>query len=234
MTRIAWRQIDGYAGLPPRSALLGDGASRNGLRIAGVQWVWAENLPLESDEWRELTDRVSDDGWCEISDFLPRVRFVAEIRTSQSPRHDVKDIDPATVGIVDRMPLEDLAPDPKATAKTRFDVPGQIEIETRSATSQLLVVNERFHRGWSVRIDGIETNNFVAYGDFQACVVPAGEHRVSWVFRPSSLRWGRCLSLVGLLATTVLSIIGVLVRRVKFGARVNFGALTKFGATVKT
>ena len=58
--------------------------------------------------------------------------------------------------------------------------------------------------GWDARLDGEPVETVVVEGMYRGVDVPAGEHRLEWVYRPSPLRWGGMLSLFSLLLGTGL------------------------------
>ncbi len=80
----------------------------------------------------------------------------------------------------------------------RFE-PNRIEIQTRNSQDGLLCVSEIYYRGWEAWIDGkrapVEKVNYTLRGVF----VPAGNHRVEFVYRAHSFRNGAVWSLLGLL-----------------------------------
>jgi hypothetical protein len=78
------------------------------------------------------------------------------------------------------------------------DRPGAIHLRTQTKGLAQLVVSERFHPGWRVRIDGRAEESPARSAEFLACTVKADESIVEFVFQPSSLRYGKWLSAVGL------------------------------------
>ena len=81
------------------------------------------------------------------------------------------------------------------------DRPGHILVDVEAGGTQLLVVTERFHRGWIASIDGHEFPTLPVYGDFLGCVIPAGRHQVELTFRPVSVQLGLLMSLAALAVT---------------------------------
>lgn len=92
---------------------------------------------------------------------------------------------------------------------TRFE-PNRLEIATRNPQDGVLVLSEIYYRGWEAWIDGkrvpVEKVNYTLRGLF----VPAGEHRVEFVYRAHSFRNGAAWSLMGVL---LLLVVGVAERR---------------------
>jgi len=85
---------------------------------------------------------------------------------------------------------------------TKYE-PQRIELETRNGRPGFLVLSEVYYRGWEAWIDGrrepVERANYALRG----VGVPAGEHRVEFVFRAPGFRTGAVWSLLGLLLLLV-------------------------------
>jgi hypothetical protein len=79
------------------------------------------------------------------------------------------------------------------------DRPGQIEVRVHPCW---LAVSERYHSGWKAEIDGRPSEVFRSNGEFLGCVISGEherEHHVKLTFAPASLRYGKWLSLTGLI-----------------------------------
>jgi hypothetical protein len=165
----------GYAGLAPRQAL--DLNKPSVQRAAGVRW-------------RLGTATTT------LPEPLPRARLVTRSRVSADPNLDIDAIDPAVEALVaSPLPLVEGVP---GTATITRDEPGNIRIVAETATRQLLVLAERYHRGWTVTVDGRTRRVHRVYGDFMGCLVEPGRHQVRFQFQPQSLAVGRVVSLVAL------------------------------------
>lgn len=70
------------------------------------------------------------------------------------------------------------------------DDPEQLEIETASSEERYLVLADRYYPGWIARVDGKEVEILRAYGVLRALRLGPGRHRVSFEFRPRSVRRG--------------------------------------------
>ncbi|HEY7514580.1 MAG TPA: hypothetical protein VIC87_08885, partial [Vicinamibacteria bacterium] len=84
------------------------------------------------------------------------------------------------------------------------DEPDRVVIGTSSGRPGWLVLNDTFAPGWRAEVDGRTRPILRANGLVRAVEVGAGRHRVEFVYAPDSVRRGAALSLVGLLATSVL------------------------------
>lgn len=172
-----------YLGLVRSSAL--DPSASVTQRIAGVKWTWTPA------------------GWIPVEDPMPRGRLVTEWRVSAAPAADLAQIDIVRTVLVDAPPGETAGPPGRATLVE--ERPGRLVFDTNASASQILVTTERFHAGWRVEIDGApHVSPIRAYGDYLACPVPAGTHRVALKFDPPSFRYGLRVTLVGLLVTAVI------------------------------
>ncbi|MFL5327643.1 MAG: YfhO family protein [Gemmataceae bacterium] len=171
----------GYVGLTPPRLL--DYSTDETQRVAGTSW------------------RHDGTTWHPI-DGLPRVRLLTQAKVSSDPRADLATIDPSQTVLLDRN--VNVPPSEPGTCEVIVDRPGHVEILTSTRTLQVLVFTESFHEAWHATIDGEPVEILRAYGDFQACEVPPGKHRVEFRFVDASVTWGRRLSLAGLVCSVGL------------------------------
>lgn len=171
------RLTDGYTGLDAVAILNPREPATQ--RLAGVNW------------------RYDSGRWARVTDALPRVRLVAASIVSTSPGEQLNAIDAAAIALVDR-PLA--LSGARGTARLTHELPGQFEVETTAEGRQLMVTTEKFHDGWHATIDGNPAPVLRAYGDFLACEVPPGSHRVMLTFRPRGFVVGEKISSSALLA----------------------------------
>ena len=200
ITLAGYERWDGYAGLAPQRVL--DPLRLSTMRLAGVRWV--ARTP-EAEKIAGLTGQNAS--WLEVPDPLPKYRLVSEVIVEAHHAQAIQRIDLAACAIVDHSLTETagLAPGdarlPPGRVGVRREACGRIELITRSPTRQMLIVAESFHPGWQARVDGEPVEICRVNSDFFGCPVPAGDHVVVLEFRPASLRWGRGLTLLGLLLT---------------------------------
>jgi hypothetical protein len=73
--------------------------------------------------------------------------------------------------------------------------PDQLDVRLETKSSGWLVLSDVWYPGWQVFLDGkvvpIARANYL----FRAVAVPAGDHRVSFVYRPGSFYLGALISL---------------------------------------
>lgn len=78
----------------------------------------------------------------------------------------------------------------------------EVEVRTSSSRNALLFLADSYYPGWKVLVDGRPAQLYRADYIFRAVLVPQGEHRVRFLFRPESFAVGTDISiftLVGLL-----------------------------------
>ena len=88
------------------------------------------------------------------------------------------------------------------------DRPGHIIVRTAAPDSQQLSITERFHPGWSATLEnGTELPVIALRGDFVACLVPPGSHRIDFRFRPRSFILGSIISGAGIILLTIGAVV---------------------------
>ncbi len=75
----------------------------------------------------------------------------------------------------------------------------QVALTTRSTHAGLLVLADTYYKGWTVTVDGQERPVLRVNVMQRGVVVPAGEHRVMFIFRPQAVWYGLMLTAAGLL-----------------------------------
>jgi hypothetical protein len=160
----------------------------------------------------------------ELEGALPRAWLARSIRTELTEEQIVKVIrdghfpdgrpfDPRQTALI----AAGEAPDPTLIEASPAHAPARggevriidyqthtIELKTTSATPALLVLSEAYYPGWRARIDGQEAPVLRVDHALRGVVIPAGEHGVSFRYKPTWLVRGLWLTLVGLLGTSVL------------------------------
>ncbi|MGP8243099.1 MAG: YfhO family protein [Bryobacteraceae bacterium] len=77
-------------------------------------------------------------------------------------------------------------------------------MEVDAKRAGVLVLSQRFSKGWSAAVDGGTAPLMRADGELQALALPSGNHQVVVKFRPWQFYLGALFSLAGLLAPLVL------------------------------
>jgi hypothetical protein len=176
------RNASGYAVLQPRRIL--DGRIDAAAEVLEVEWVYSEG------HWRQLANPA------------PYVRLVPKCVLSNQPKEDLEHIDAHDTALVP----EDirLPPGPTGVAELSSDTPGRLLVKTSAGLDRLLAVAESYHPGWQVRIDGAPARPLRLYGDLLGCFVPAGDHRVEFIYHSAALELGTKLSISGFLASVAV------------------------------
>lgn len=86
-----------------------------------------------------------------------------------------------------------------------------VTLRATLAQRGLVVLDDTWAPGWSVRVDGRAAQPLQANAVLRGVVVPAGRHEIVWSYSIPGLRLGAALSAVGLVAA--LAWAGVLIRR---------------------
>lgn len=73
---------------------------------------------------------------------------------------------------------------------------------TQSDAKRPLLVTNIFYPGWVAKVDSEKTDIYKANGIFQAVIVPEGQHRVEFKFRPQSIYNGLYVSALALILTS--------------------------------
>ncbi|HXM46518.1 MAG TPA: YfhO family protein [Pyrinomonadaceae bacterium] len=89
-----------------------------------------------------------------------------------------------------------------------------VEIEVSTPRPGMLVLNDSWDAGWKARIDGIEQPVLQANYAFRGVVVPPGNHRVTFLYRPRLLLIGIYISVATMLLLAIAGI-GFGVRRLR-------------------
>ncbi len=84
--------------------------------------------------------------------------------------------------------------DDAGTAEIRADTPGTVTIATAGPAAALLVLADLAYPGWHADVDGRSAPVLTVDGLLRGVVVPAGEHVVTFRYRPTSLLVGALMS----------------------------------------
>jgi uncharacterized membrane protein YfhO len=77
--------------------------------------------------------------------------------------------------------------------------PERVVISANLAADGYLVLTDAHYPGWRALTDGLETPIYRADLLFRAVYLPAGQHRVEFIYDPLSFKLGAAISLVALL-----------------------------------
>jgi hypothetical protein len=203
---LDYRLVDGFSGLEPASP-----------------------IPIRSDVYARITGAraVLDGVWKVLPDPLPLLRLrnravlmlnreallidsklIADSSLMEHPYTPPgldRDLEQVTHFDFSKAALVDapLSLDPNATGSLDLieDHPGQMKLVASVTGSMLCTVGERFHPGWKIRLDDKPQEIVRVDGSLLGFVVPEGRHLIECRFDPDDFRYGKLISLFGVLIT---------------------------------
>ncbi|HKK58683.1 MAG TPA: YfhO family protein [Salinivirga sp.] len=148
--------------------------------------------------------------------------FVNKVKLVENADAEIaalNDFDPTKTAIVDQRfsnhVADSYAIDSAASIKLTSYSPKKLEYKTKSKTKQLAVFSEVYYpAGWEASIDGEPAKHIRVNYILRALEIPAGEHSVTFEFRPQSYYAGRNISLASsiILILFVIGVFGVEIR----------------------
>ncbi|GAA4331060.1 YfhO family protein [Mucilaginibacter gynuensis] len=110
----------------------------------------------------------------------------------------------------DQVKDKNLATDPAASIKLVSYNPDHMVYESGSTSDQIAVFSEVYYdKGWKMLIDGVEQPYFRADYLLRAAQIPLGNHKIEFIFHPTSYYTGEVISLIGSIIL-ILALIGAL------------------------
>lgn len=100
-----------------------------------------------------------------------------------------------------------IAFDSTNTIKLTSYAPNKLTYVSNAKTPQLAIFSEIFYRGnidWLATIDGKSTNHFRADYVLRGMIVPAGSHKIEFVFDPPTLKKGKTIDLIASILMVLL------------------------------
>jgi len=113
------------------------------------------------------------------------------------PRAYLARCDPGGYGLV-------CAPSEGGAAQVVVDEAERVVIDVDASEPACLVLSDTYYPGWEARVDGEPVEIRPANITFRCVSVPAGNHQVTFEYRPASLRIGAVCSAVGLFGIIML------------------------------
>lgn len=179
------------------------------------------NFYLPSERWRQL-GRFDQVEVYENLRVMPRVWLsqAAKAKPGEEVLQAIRNTSDGQAG-ADQLAValteETVPPAPKTDvfegeAKIKSYAPHRIEIEKKGASNGFLVLSEIYYDGWEAHLDGRPTKIYRTDYTLRGVVVPPGEHRVEFVYRPRSIRLGAMGLAFG---AAVLLVGGLFVRRIR-------------------
>ena len=136
---------------------------------------------------------------------LPRAWLAADAVVAREPdaalhAMQAPDFDPRRTVVLNQaapspLPADSLAGEAVVVEHT----PDRVVVRTRANRAAMLVLADNYYEGWEADVDGGAAPVLRANHTFRAVPVPAGEHRVTFVFRPVALYRGLWIYIAGML-----------------------------------
>lgn len=92
----------------------------------------------------------------------------------------------------------------EATARIIRDRLNDVEVECVTHSASMMVLNDSWVPGWKAFVDGVERPVLRINYAFRGVVVPEGQHRVLFLYRPTMLLAGLAVSAVSLMFVCIL------------------------------
>ena len=145
---------------------------------------------------------------------LPRAYFVSKVEVHPDIVRAAKrlrepDFDPRTTVILESgeaAPGSSLGESAANETRLTTNGPNQVNVQLSTSRPGYLVLADTFYPGWIAEVDGVPSLIIRANAMFRAVAVPAGEHRVEFKYRPSSVRSGLMVTAAGLLLAGLLAV----------------------------
>jgi len=145
-----------------------------------------------------------------VPDTLPRAYVVGRARVAPSGQGWkallAPDFDPAREVILPDAPVLDSGDDTGSCRIVSLK-PDRMIVDAELRAPSYVVTVDAYDPGWRVLVDGRRAKQLRANVAFRAVEVPAGAHRIEFVYRPASVQAG--------LATSALAAVGALVWRLR-------------------
>jgi len=119
---------------------------------------------------------------------------------------DGRRLDLARTALVEGLPASTIDDaDSGATASVTRFLNTQMEVHTSSTKAGFLITSDAYYPGWRASVDGQDVPLYRADYAVRGVLVPTGEHKVRFDYRPRSFYLGAAISLVSILLLSTLA-----------------------------
>ncbi|MCK4653805.1 MAG: YfhO family protein, partial [Candidatus Cloacimonetes bacterium] len=175
--------------------------------------IYPEKLPLENLEYAFYDRKQKQTIYKNVS-YLPRTWFVESTELIEKKEYiwkrlNQQEFNPAKMAIIEEEIPKTYAPDSTAVNLVEFDI-HSLKFEVKTDTTSFLTISEIYYpAGWKAFIDGKETEIYATNYILRGVVIPKGEHILEMKFAPRVYTLSLKLSLIGIILTIVLLIVGL-------------------------
>jgi len=155
---------------------------------------------IVGDQKTQATTVQKNPDACGNAWFIKSIKYV---NNADEEMKAITSFTPKTEAIVDQQYKSQVNPiaasgDTSDAIKLTSYNPDHLIYQSKSATAQVAVFSEIYYdKGWKMLIDGNEQPYFRADYLLRAANIPAGNHKVEFVFHPASYYTGESISLAG-------------------------------------
>jgi hypothetical protein len=171
-------------------------------RISDGRNVWAFPFWEYGDDQFKSTYRDEQYELLEYKKAYPRVFLVSSYVVKNDPQEIIdtlfqKDFDRRNTLVLEEKPsIEPM--EGEGTIEEMKNTPSTLIVKVKNSVPKLLFRSEAFDPGWNVTVDGKNVPLYRADYDFQAVLVPAGEHVVTFYYWAKSFTYGIYTMLIGI------------------------------------
>lgn len=218
--RYAQLLASGFNGKVPMSYLRSDGVfanEENGYRkrlfeLLGVKYLLdKEDNPRSLADWhyeRFPNDNVKgiwQEGKFQIyerENVLPRIFLTNQYKVIEKDEDIInliydKDFNLKTLILEQEPPLKiDSTPEEIMIPDIIKYEPNQVEIKTSDSGNKLLFISDVYSKDWQAYIDNEKTPILRTHYALRSVAVPAGNHKISFMYNPRSFYWGLNTSVI--------------------------------------
>ena len=166
---------------------LNNSRTKTSYPLLGGRWKYIEDLgDVHIYENRNVMPRA----WLTSQvQSVPPDQILAAVKTSKLANGLV--FNPRQTALIEEsIDFPTQVPDPNATVQVEFPSETQVRLQTKSTQPSFLVLSDVFYPGWQAHIDGKPAHIFQTNYIFRGVQLPAGEHTVTFSFRPFSFAIG--------------------------------------------